>query len=115
MRTGMPNTEWTQGCNAARITLQQSHSHVWCWMQADTAQAFTKMPQSQTMPNSHPYIQGMLKRTEELKEKRYKERIANYNKRNFRDYFNFESGAAGQRGITDATAARIKKWLADNK
>ena len=35
-------------------------------------------------------------------------------RRNFRDYFGFESGAASQRGLSKETAAAIKAWMEAN-
>eukprot|EP00877_Chromochloris_zofingiensis_P006867 jgi/Chrzof1/2433/Cz11g15120.t1_PSAN2 len=67
---------------------------------------------------SSPFIQELLKRTQENRDRRYKERLNDYYKRNFKDYFNFEAGtaAAGRaRGLTPETQAAIAKWLQDNK
>ena len=40
---------------------------------------------------------GLLKKTEAMREQRRVERLADYYRRNFRDYLNFDSGAAKNR------------------
>ncbi|GMH33527.1 hypothetical protein BSKO_01361 [Bryopsis sp. KO-2023] len=58
-----------------------------------------------------PYIQELLARTEKNREKRRQERLDDYNKRNFRDYFGVEQTAR----LTPETRAKIQKWLDDNQ
>lgn len=65
-----------------------------------------------------PYIQELLRRTEEFREQRRKERLAAYDRRNFRDYFAFESSSldvAKSRGISEETYYAIQKWMSDNE
>ena len=60
----------------------------------------------------------LLKRTAEKKDERRQERLNDYYKRNFKEYFDFEAGnrAAGKaRGISEETNEKIMKWLEDNK
>lgn len=38
-------------------------------------------------PNSDPYIQDLLRKSEEKKEERYKARLNDYYRRNFKEYF----------------------------
>ena len=60
----------------------------------------------------------MLKRTEEMREQRYKERLDDYYRRNFKEYFDFEGGnarAGKARGLSDQTQREIQEWLEANK
>ena len=44
-----------------------------------------------------------------------KQRLADYNRRNFRDFFGSELGQSGDmRGVKPETQAAIKKWLKEN-
>jgi hypothetical protein len=64
---------------------------------------------------SSPFIQELLRRTEEKREERVKERLDDYYRRNFGDYFSFEAGSnMGSKGISPETQAQIKKWLEEN-
>lgn len=38
-------------------------------------------------PNSDPYIQDLLRKTEEKRDERYQERLNDYYRRNFKEYF----------------------------
>ena len=59
----------------------------------------------------------MLRRTREKKDERSKQRLDAYNKRNFKDYFQFDAaGSSGRaRGIRPETQAAIEKWLQANE
>jgi hypothetical protein len=59
----------------------------------------------------------MLRRTREKKDERTKQRLRDYNRRNFKDYFTFDAtGSSGKaRGIRPETQAAIEKWLSENE
>lgn len=64
-------------------------------------------------PKDSPYVQELLRRTEEKKEERVKERLADYDKRNFKDYFDVvDKGYNGKgRNETDeAIRAKLAEW-----
>eukprot|EP00873_Tetraselmis_striata_P035235 jgi/Tetstr1/455499/TSEL_042327.t1 len=66
---------------------------------------------------SSPYIQELLKRTEENKDRRYKERLDDYYCRNFKDYFDVEVGGRGvaqMRGVQKKNSDAIVKWLEEH-
>ena len=64
---------------------------------------------------SSPLIQEMLKRTEEKREERKAERLADYYRRNFGDYFSFEAGSnMDRKGLSPETQAKNKRWLEEN-
>jgi len=81
---------------------------------AGRAAAAMQLPGKETVDAESAYIQDLLKKTEAMREQRKAERLADYYRRNFREYLNFDSGAAKSRGISDETAAAIKQWLLDN-
>ena len=62
-----------------------------------------------------PLVARLLAETELHKEERVKQRLADYNRRNFRDFFGSELGQSGDmRGVKPETQAAIKKWLKEN-
>lgn len=64
-------------------------------------------------PKDSPYVQELLRRTEEKKEERVKERLADYDKRNFKDYFDVVDKGFNGRTMTENDEAirdRLKKW-----
>ena len=64
-------------------------------------------------PKDSPYVQELLRRTEEKKEERVKERLADYDKRNFKDYFDVVDKGFNGRTMTEndeAIRERLKKW-----
>ncbi|GBF91519.1 hypothetical protein Rsub_04259 [Raphidocelis subcapitata] len=64
-----------------------------------------------------PYIQELLRRTEEKRDERAVERRRAYDRKIFREYLSFDAGSpetARARGIKPDTAAAIRKWLDDN-
>lgn len=64
------------------------------------------------------YVQELLKRTRENKDRRAKERLIEYYKRNYKDYFEFEGGnikAGAARGLSSETQQEILNWLEKNK
>mmetsp|Transcript_8713 Transcript_8713/g.21581 ORF Transcript_8713/g.21581 Transcript_8713/m.21581 type:complete len:134 (-) Transcript_8713:364-765(-) len=76
------------------------------------------VPAKEVDNDSSPYIQELLKRTEEKREERRKERLNDYYRRNFKEYMDFEAGVPGvarRRGITDETQQKIAKWLEENQ
>lgn len=63
-------------------------------------------------------VTELLRRTEEKREERKKERLDAYNRKIFKDYFEFDGGtesAARARGLSAETAAAYRKWLDENK
>lgn len=60
----------------------------------------------------NPLIAELLKRTEENREQRRVERLADYYRRNFKDYFAFQAG--NMRDLSPETRAKITKWLKEN-
>ncbi|WIA35480.1 hypothetical protein OEZ86_003911 [Tetradesmus obliquus] len=77
------------------------------------AQAAQPQPEPLT-----PYMQELLRRSEEKREERYKERLAAYYKKNFKEYFDVEAVddmTARARGIKPETTAAIKRWMEENK
>lgn len=71
------------------------------------------LPNKEVDDATSPLIQDLLKKTVEKKDERYKERLDNYYKRNFNDYFNFEMG--NNDGVSAETKAEVKAWLEKNK
>lgn len=65
----------------------------------------------------NPYIRGLLKKSEPLRETRKKERLAAFNKKVFSDgYFDYETSMSGaMRGVRPETRAAIEKWMKDNE
>ena len=61
-------------------------------------------------PATSPYVQELLRRTEEKREERYKERLADYDRRNFKEYLEF----ANKGGDSEEEVA-IRQWLKRNK
>lgn len=53
----------------------------------------------------------LLARSKANKEKYDKERLESYYRRNFKEYFQFEAGAARARGISAETLAEIRAML----
>lgn len=71
------------------------------------------IPASKEVPNDEsPFVQELLRRTREKADERYKERLADYNRRNFSDYFSFQAG--NMRDLSPETQESIKKWLKEN-
>ena len=63
------------------------------------------------------YIQELLRKTEEKREERKTERLNDYYRRNFKDYFAFDAAdeaTARARGLSPETAAAVRKWMEDN-
>jgi len=61
-----------------------------------------------------PMIQEMLARSAEKKEERQEERLRDYYRRNFKDYFQFQAGTC--KGSTKTPECeRVLQWLEDNK
>ena len=68
-------------------------------------------------PRTQKKHKEMLRRTREKKDERSKQRLRDYNRRNFKDYFTFDAtGSSGKaRGIRPETQAAIEKWLSENE
>ncbi|KAI8468232.1 MAG: hypothetical protein J3K34DRAFT_471044 [Monoraphidium minutum] len=84
---------------------------------AGPAHAVVRPTNKEVANEESPFIQELLRRTEEKREERKQERLNDYYKRNFRDYFNFDAGseaAARARGLSPETAAAVQQWLKDN-
>ena len=64
---------------------------------------------------SSPFIQDLLRKTEEQAEQRKADRLKDYYRRNYQDYFNFMDGSnMNNSGIDKKTQAEIKAWLEEN-
>ena len=64
-------------------------------------------------PKDSPLVQELLRRTEEKREERYKERLDDYNRRNFADYFDVvDKGYNGKTATENDAAIReqLKRW-----
>lgn len=64
-------------------------------------------------PKDSPLVQELLRRTEEKREERYKERLDDYNRRNFSDYFDVvDKGYNGKTATENDAAIReqLKRW-----
>jgi len=59
-----------------------------------------------------PLVQELLRRSEEKREERYKERLRDYYRRNYKDYFAFESRKPSYG--TTKLEKRIQDWLREN-
>lgn len=64
---------------------------------------------------SSPYIQELLRRTDEKKDERKAARLNDYYRRNYGDYFQFMDGSnMDNSGINVETQKQIKAWLKEN-
>jgi len=64
---------------------------------------------------SSPYIQELLRRTDEKKDERKAARLKDYYRRNYKDYFQFMDGSnMNNSGIDAETQKEIKAWLEEN-
>lgn len=65
---------------------------------------------------NNPFIQDLLRKTEAKREERKRERLQDYYRRNFSDYFSFEMGNArgGNQGLSEETIEKIRQWQKDN-
>ena len=71
-----------------------------------------------TDPATSPLVQELLRRTEENREARYKERLDDYNRRNFADYFDVvDKGYNGKQATEndEAIRAQLQRWRAQGK
>ena len=65
--------------------------------------------------STSPFVQDLLAKTEALKEQRKKERLNDYYRRNYTDYFSFQAGSnMNVQGLSKGTQEDIKKWLQEN-
>jgi len=65
---------------------------------------------------SSPLVQELLQRTQDMKEMRRKERLDDYYRRNFSDYFSFqESSNMDSQGLSSETQEEIRNWLQQNQ
>ncbi|KAL4449375.1 hypothetical protein ABPG77_007019 [Micractinium sp. CCAP 211/92] len=60
-----------------------------------------------------PLVQELLRRTEEKKAERAKERLDDYYRRNFGDYLSFQAGSAPGSSSSE-NQERIRQWLQQN-
>jgi hypothetical protein len=64
---------------------------------------------------SSPFIQELLRRTDEKKDERKAERLKDYYRRNYQDYFQFMDGSnMSNSGIDEETQKQIRAWLEEN-
>lgn len=71
-------------------------------------------PGSSTTTNN-PYIEELLRKSESKREERRKERLQDYYRRNFTDYFNFEtSPGMSKQGLSPETSNQMKQWLKES-
>ena len=77
--------------------------------------AYAVVPQESGVPLAEsPLMQKLLAESESKREERAKERLDDYYRRNFTDYFNFDVGSQIP-GKMSAEAAAEKAWLERNK
>lgn len=62
--------------------------------------------------NASPLVQRLLERTEEKREERKLERLRDYYRRNYRDYFSFQS--RNMKSLSPETQQEIRRWLQEN-
>eukprot|EP00879_Flechtneria_rotunda_P024957 GHRR01026485.1.p1 GENE.GHRR01026485.1~~GHRR01026485.1.p1 ORF type:complete len:117 (+),score=27.91 GHRR01026485.1:159-509(+) len=102
-----------------RTMLWSTTAGVTAWVTLNQAAQARQEPLNKEVDAAEsPYIQELLRRSREKKEQRDKERLQDYYKRNFKDYFEFEGGSirAGKaRGIQPDTQQAILQWLELNK
>ena len=79
---------------------------------AGAARAAPPLP-SEVDSATSPFVQGLLKLSEEKREERRVERLRAYDKRNFGDYLSFQHGARGS-AMTE-NDRQIEAWLAENQ
>eukprot|EP00955_Chlamydomonas_euryale_P113363 366212-Chlamydomonas_euryale.AAC.27 len=82
------------------------------------AHAEKNLPNKEVNDAESPYIQELLRKTAEKKDERKQERLNDYYRRNFKEYFDFEAGSSSagrSRGISSETQAQIAEWLEQNK
>ncbi|KXZ47644.1 hypothetical protein GPECTOR_34g803 [Gonium pectorale] len=85
---------------------------------AGPAMARLELPNKEVDNDTSPLVQKLLQRTAENKDRYAKERLQDYYKRNFKEYFEFEASnakVAKARGLSPESAAAIQKWLEENK
>ena len=63
-------------------------------------------------PASSPFVQELLRKTEAQREQRRKERLRDYDKRNFGDYFAAATPARGELSENDKA---IRAWMEQNR
>ena len=71
-----------------------------------------------TDPNDSPLVQELLRRTEEKREARRQERLDDYDRRNFKDYFEVVDKGYNGKTITEndaAIRARLDRWNGEGK
>lgn len=79
------------------------------------AVASTLVRNKEVENESSPLIQELLKRTEEKRDERKVERLNDYYRRNYGDYFSFQAGSnMDTQGISSETQASIRRWLKEN-
>ncbi|KAG2446691.1 hypothetical protein HYH02_008257 [Chlamydomonas schloesseri] len=76
------------------------------------------LPNKEVDDATSPFVQELLKRSNENRERYQKERLQDYYRRNFKEYFEFEGANAKvgkARGLSSETQQAIEKWLEENK
>ncbi|PNW86429.1 hypothetical protein CHLRE_02g086100v5 [Chlamydomonas reinhardtii] len=77
-----------------------------------------ELPNKEVDDATSPFVQELLKRSNENRERYQKERLQDYYRRNFKEYFEFEGSTAKvgkARGLSPETQQAIAKWLEENK
>ncbi|GLC36628.1 hypothetical protein PLESTM_000482700 [Pleodorina starrii] len=85
---------------------------------APSALARMELPNKEVDDATSPFVQKLLKRSEENRERYQKERLQDYYRRNFKEYFEFEASSAKvarARGLSTESQEAIAKWLEENK
>merc|ERR1711939_910605 len=57
-----------------------------------------------------PYIQDLLAKSEAKREERAKAMLQSYMKKNYKEYFEYETGRGASRGLSEESQAKIKQW-----
>lgn len=67
---------------------------------------------SENQETASPLIQRLLERTEAKREERRSERLRDYYRRNYQDYFGFQS--RDMKSLSPETQEEIRRWLQEN-
>lgn len=73
------------------------------------------LPNKEVDNDTSPLVQEMLRKTREKAAERKVERLNDYYRRNYGDYFAFQAGSNMEKqGMSKETADQIRQWLKEN-